>query len=97
MYVANWPAPRHEAWRTLLRARAIENLAAVAAVNRCGVDGNGHPYAGGSAVLDALGRAVIECGDEPGVVDAVLSRVAQDAHRRRFPAHLDADGFSLDD
>ena len=24
--VANWPAPRRTAWRTLLRARAIENL-----------------------------------------------------------------------
>lgn len=97
VYVANWPAPRHEAWRTLLRARAIENLACVAAVNRCGTDGNGHPYLGGSALLDPLGRAVIECGDEPGVVDGVLSAAALEAHRARFPAHLDADRFTLDD
>jgi predicted amidohydrolase len=95
LYVANWPAPRHEAWRTLLRARAIENLAAVAAVNRCGTDGNGHPYAGGSAVIDAVGRTVIECADEAGVVDVVLSRAGLLEHRRRFPAHLDADGFTL--
>lgn len=96
VYVANWPAPRHEAWRTLLRARAIENLAAVAAVNRCGTDGNGHPYAGGSTVIDAVGRTVIECADEAGVVDAVLERDALLEHRRRFPAHLDADGFVLE-
>lgn len=96
VYVANWPAPRHEAWRTLLRARAIENLAAVVAVNRCGTDGNGHPYAGGSAVIDAVGRTVIECAGEAGVVDAVLEHDALLEHRRRFPAHLDADGFTLE-
>jgi len=27
LFVANWPSPRRHAWRTLLRARAIENLA----------------------------------------------------------------------
>ncbi len=26
LFVANWPAPRRQPWRTLLRARAIENL-----------------------------------------------------------------------
>src|SRR5690606_30810474 len=31
--VANWPAPRAEHWSTLLKARAIENLAFVAGVN----------------------------------------------------------------
>ena len=25
IYVANWPAPRHDVWTTLLRARALEN------------------------------------------------------------------------
>ena len=33
---ANWPAPRREHWRTLLRARAIENQAYVVGVNRVG-------------------------------------------------------------
>ena len=96
VYVANWPAPRHEAWRTLLRARAMENLAAVVAVNRCGTDGNGHPYGGGSAVIDAVGRTVIECAADAGMADAVLEREALLEHRRRFPAHLDADGFMLE-
>ena len=32
--VANWPAPRRDHWRTLLRARAIENQAFVVGVNR---------------------------------------------------------------
>ena len=95
LYVANWPAPRHEAWRTLLRARAIENLACVVGVNRAGNDGNGHPYLGGSAVIDALGRYVLECDALPQVNDATLSLEALREHRRRFPAHLDADGFTL--
>ena len=34
--VANWPEARREHWRTLLRARAIENLCYVAGVNRVG-------------------------------------------------------------
>ena len=33
---ANWPAPRHEHWRALLQARAIENQAYVVGVNRVG-------------------------------------------------------------
>ena len=32
---AEWPHPRREHWRTLLRARAIENQCYVAACNRC--------------------------------------------------------------
>lgn len=95
VYVANWPAPRHEAWRTLLRARAIENLACVAGVNRAGTDGNGHPYLGGSAVIDALGRYAVECDAQPQVNDATLSLSALREFRRRFPAYLDADDFTL--
>jgi omega-amidase len=97
LYVANWPAPRHDAWRTLLRARAIENLCCVAGVNRAGTDGNGHPYRGGSAVIDAVGGYVLECDAAPQVVDATLSRAALLEHRQRFPAHLDADRFTLSD
>ena len=48
---ATWPSARAHAWRTLARARAIENLCYVAGVNRVGRDGNGLHYAGDSAVL----------------------------------------------
>ena len=53
--IANWPGVRHEHWTTLLRARAIENQACVAAVNRCGRDPH-HAYAGGSMIIDSRGR-----------------------------------------
>lgn len=96
LYVANWPAARHEAWRTLLRARAMENLCCVVGVNRAGTDGNGHPYLGGSVAVDPLGQVVVECDAAPQAASAVLSLESLRAHRRRFPAHLDADGFAID-
>ena len=96
LFVANWPAPRHEVWRTLLRARAIENLCYVAGVNRVGTDGNGLPHRGASALIDWFGQPVAECGEAPQVARATISRERLREHRRRFPAHLDADGFELD-
>ena len=97
LFVANWPAARRHAWRSLLPARAIENLAFVAAVNRVGRDGNGHDYAGDSVVHDFLGMPLVECGAQPQVVTATLSAAALAAHRERFPAQLDADRFELRD
>jgi omega-amidase len=95
LFVANWPSPRRYAWQTLLRARAIENLSYVAAVNRVGTDGNGHPYSGDSVALDFLGQPLIEFGAQPQVATTTLSAAALAAHRERFPAQLDADRFDL--
>ena len=57
--VANWPAPRRDHWRTLLRARAIENQAYVIGVNRVGRGGK-LDYAGDSAVIGPFGEVVAE-------------------------------------
>ena len=96
LYVANWPAARAEAWRTLLRARAIENQAYVIGVNRVGADGRGVPYAGDSAAIDFLGRSLAEAGDTSAIVTAELAAAPLAAFRESFPAHLDADRFSLE-
>lgn len=96
LFVANWPAPRRQPWRTLLRARAIENLAYVIGVNRVGVDGNDLPYAGDSAVIDPVGEPLVELGTQEQVVTVVLDPAPLKAHRERFPAWMDADRFSLD-
>ncbi|KAA2286150.1 amidohydrolase [Arenimonas fontis] len=95
LFVANWPAPRQHAWTTLLRARAIENLAYCAGVNRTGRDGNGIDYLGGSAVNDFLGQPLLELDAREQVATVTLSAAALSAHRERFPAHLDADAFEL--
>ncbi|GGD54723.1 amidohydrolase [Pseudoxanthomonas indica] len=95
IFVANWPAARAHAWRTLLRARAIENLCYVAAVNRAGTDGNELTYSGDSAVIDFLGQPVAELGPGEGISTSVISAEALQQHRERFPAMLDADRFTL--
>jgi len=95
LYVANWPSTRAYAWKTLLRARAIENLCYVAGLNRVGEDGNGLHYSGESAVIDFLGHPLSECTDAEVIVTTTLQAAALAAHRARFPAMLDGDGFTL--
>lgn len=96
IYVANWPSRRHFAWETLLRARAIENLAYVVGVNRSGTDGNDIPYDGGSAIVDFLGADLVALGAESGTATATLDLEALTSFRNRFRFHLDADTFSID-
>jgi predicted amidohydrolase len=96
LFVANWPAPRRQPWRTLLRARAIENLAYVVGVNRVGVDGNDLPYAGDSAAIDPVGEALIELGAQEQVATVRLDPAPLLAHRERFPAWMDADEFRIE-
>ena len=89
---ANWPASRHEAWSTLLRARAIENLCYVVGVNRVGVDGVDIPYAGYSAAVNYKGQDIAVC--QPGqamVQTASLHYDDLDTFRQHWPFFLDSD------
>ncbi|MEP6940269.1 MAG: amidohydrolase [Rudaea sp.] len=95
IFVANWPSARREPWRTLLRARAIENLSYIVGVNRVGVDGNGLHYGGDSAAIDFVGQPLVELGDQEQTVTVELDPTALEAHRERFPAWMDADEFEL--
>ena len=95
LFVANWPSARAHAWRTLLRARAIENLGYCVGVNRVGVDGNQLPYSGDSAALDYLGQAMADLGAQEQVVTVALDQAALGAFREKFPAWMDADAFEL--
>ncbi|MBT6049756.1 MAG: carbon-nitrogen family hydrolase [Candidatus Scalindua sp.] len=54
--IANWPKKRIDHWRTLLKARAIENQLFSIGVNRTGRDGNGLEYEESSLVFDANGE-----------------------------------------
>jgi omega-amidase len=95
IYVANWPAARAYAWRQLLVARAIENQAFVAGVNRTGPDGCGIEHRGDSRVCDFLGQPLAELAATPALHTVELDLQALRAFRERFPAHLDADRFTL--
>ncbi|MGM9510575.1 amidohydrolase [Larkinella sp. GY13] len=95
IYVANWPAARSTAWNALLQARAIENLAYVAGVNRVGEDGNGHAYAGDSSLIDPKGEVLFRQNQTETVFQTTLSLDELSAYRERFPANRDADDFRI--
>jgi len=56
--IANWPIRRIEHWKSLLKARAIENQCYMIGVNRIGNDPY-QEYNGCSAVFDPMGKEVI--------------------------------------
>jgi len=95
IYVANWPAPRANAWRTLLQARAIENLAYVVGVNRVGMDATDLAYAGDSLLVDYKGDLLLDLKSKDQILTSELSLESLAEFRAKFPAHLDADSFSL--
>ncbi len=82
--VANWPEPRREHWRTLLRARAIENQAYVLAANRVGNLGR-LEHVGDSAIIDPLGRTLAEAAHGEAVLVAEASAEEVSAVRARYP------------
>lgn len=83
--IASWPIVRDEHWVTLLKARAIENLAYVVGVNRCGKD-PGFYYSGKSLILDVQGRELANAGGVEGVAAAKLEKQALLDWRQKFPA-----------
>ena len=94
--VANWPAPRRHPWRTLLQARAVENLAYVVGVNRVGEDAKGLAYSGDSMLVDFKGEPLIDHpAHTPFIETGTLDKTDLDAFREKFPAWQDADRFSL--
>ena len=96
-YVANWPAPRAAHWRSLLVARAIENLACVVGVNRIGRDANDIDYSGDSMAIDARGEVVADLRDRATIETVTFSAQDLASYRERFPAYMDADEFLLSD
>ena len=59
---AEWPKPRQEHWRTLLRARAIENQLFVVATNCCGIQGK-LDFFGMSLLIAPRGEVLAEGGE----------------------------------
>ena len=94
--VASFPGARREIWRTLLKARAIENQCYVAASNRVGIDGLGHYYTGDSMLINSVGHPVAEIlpGAE-GIAQSSFSMAELIEFRKQFPVLLDADEFKV--
>lgn len=94
VYVANWPKPRIVAWDTLLKARAIENMAYCLGVNRVGSDEVGHEYTGHSAVYDTLGEQVT-FSEKEEIVYAILSKEHITTTREKLRFLEDRDNFEF--
>lgn len=87
-----WPYPRLEHFRTLVRARAIENQMYIVAVNRVGKDDYdkttesfSQHFCGHSMVIDPWGETVIELGETDGVYTVEIDMSIVDDVRQRIP------------
>jgi len=77
---AQWPLSRLDHWKTLLRARAIENQLFIVAANSCGTTG-GTVFGGHSMIVGSTGTILAETGETPGIAEAKLD--PQDLKRAR--------------
>jgi len=89
IFIAAWPAKRIQHWITLLQARAIENLAYVIGVNRCGTDPD-FTYTGRSLVVDPHGLVIADAAEQERAVSAKIDPAIVRDWRGQFPALRDA-------
>lgn len=95
--LANWPGSRSNVWKTLLPARAIENQAYVAGVNRIGRDGQGTGHSGDSMAADAKGNLLWIAGaNNEEVRTVIFSGDELTSYRESFTVGMDWDHFSID-
>ena len=85
---AQWPAPRIDHWRTLLRARAIENQCVAAGCNRVGADPD-NVFGGASAVIGPWGEVLAEGDDQAALLMAEVDFGAVDEARQHIPVLSD--------
>jgi predicted amidohydrolase len=81
---AQWPKPRQEHWRTLLRARAIENQLFIVACNACGQIGK-LDFFGMSMIIDPKGEVMADAGETVCEIGAQLDMQAMAEWRAQIP------------
>jgi predicted amidohydrolase len=94
--IANWPQTRIEHYKTLCKARAIENQCFFVAVNRTGSDPK-LTYSGNSSVFGPMGEEMIMMGSEEeiGIVEIDLDYLQET--RETFPFLDDIKLISVED
>lgn len=85
---AEWPKPRQEHWRTLLRARAIENQLFVVAANCCGLQGK-LDFFGMSLLLSARGEVLAEAGEIAACLVGDFDFAEMEEYRQQIPCFRD--------
>jgi predicted amidohydrolase len=71
IYVTNWPSTRSLAFTSLLRARAIENMAYSAGSNRIGSDGKQYDFDGMAMVAAPDGEILLDLGKGMDITGSV--------------------------
>jgi len=96
IYTANWPDRRAYDWRTLLKARAIENQCYTIGVNRVGMDANGLVYNGDSCIIDpGWLRTIYHIEREEAIHTERLSFQHLTEVRSKLPFLTDRDDFAV--
>jgi predicted amidohydrolase len=85
---AAFPNPKSEHWKTLVRARAIENQIPHIACNRIG-SAPGGSYFGNSMIVDSLGEVKVDAGDKESVIVFDIDLSAKDEIRKDVPVFKD--------
>ncbi len=85
---SEWPHPRLAHWRTLLRARAIENQLFMVACNRTGKSKE-TAFFGHSCIIDPWGETVIEGDESTMLLTATIDTGLVDDVRARIPVFAD--------
>lgn len=98
IFVANWPQVRRKAWKTLLAARAIENMSYLVGVNRSGMDGNNVSHSGDTRIIDPRGNIICKSDSgEESVCETTLDAALLKTFRDQFAVGNDWDQFRIID
>lgn len=93
LYVANWPKSRVDAWKSLLKARSIENQSFLFGLNRIGKDGYNLEYEESSLVYFPDGKEISERQNSIITTEWNLDELKE--FRRKFPFLKERDGFKI--
>ena len=87
--IANWPARRVDHWKTLLKARAIENQVYVIGVNRIGVDGNNLEYVESSIAFSPDGAEITPIATDQNLRVIEIQKATVGKCQNDFPIRND--------
>ena len=85
---AAFPNPKSEHWKTLVKARAIENQIPHIACNRTG-SAPDCSYFGNSLIVDSWGEVKADAGDKERVIVSDIDLSAKDEIRKATPVFED--------
>lgn len=96
IYVSNWPETRIESWKTLLKARAIENQCYTIGLNRIGKDKNNINFSGESMIIDANGEVLNSISvNKEKTETIIITKKNLEKIRNKYPFLKDRDKFTL--